>query len=107
MGTSVGTQVFLKYGWRPAAALSVAWSGFTLVVLLLCGPHCKRYTWFGYEGGTNLRKEKQVVVDEEKAAPVSVRLPGQHLDAIVTQSEAEMTQVDSASILPKDTSEPP
>lgn len=59
MGTSVGTQVFVKYGWRPAAALSVAWSGFTLVVMLLRGPHCSRYTWFGYEGGLRLRKEAQ------------------------------------------------
>lgn len=56
MGTAVGTQVFLKFGWRPAAALSVAWSGFTLLVLLARGPHCRRYTWFGYEGGYGLRK---------------------------------------------------
>ncbi|GJE91482.1 MFS general substrate transporter [Phanerochaete sordida] len=56
MGTAVGTQAFLKYGWRPAAALSVAWSGFTFVVLLLRGPHCTRYTWFGYEGGTGLQR---------------------------------------------------
>ena len=56
MGTSVGTQVFVKFGWRPAAALSVAWSGFTLFVMLIRGPHCARYTWFGYEGGCRLRK---------------------------------------------------
>lgn len=56
MGTSVGTKVFVKFGWRPAAALSVAWTGFTLVVMLVRGPHCSRYTWFGYEGGLNVRK---------------------------------------------------
>ncbi|KIP09416.1 hypothetical protein PHLGIDRAFT_67636 [Phlebiopsis gigantea 11061_1 CR5-6] len=56
MGTSVGTKVFVKFGWRPAAALSVAWTGFTLVVMLVRGPHCSRYTWFGYEGGWNMRK---------------------------------------------------
>ena len=56
MGTSVGTQVFVKFGWRPAAALSVAWTGFTLVVMLIRGPHCSRYTWFGYEGGWGMRK---------------------------------------------------
>ncbi|KAI0343775.1 MFS general substrate transporter [Trametopsis cervina] len=58
MGTAVGTQVFIKYGWRPAAALSVAWSGFTLAVMLVRGPHCKRYTWVGYEGGCELRKSR-------------------------------------------------
>lgn len=58
MGTAVGTKVFLTYGWRPAAALSVAWSGFTLVVLLLRGPHCKRGTWLGYDGGCELRKRE-------------------------------------------------
>ena len=58
MGTSVGTQVFLKYGWRPAAALSVGWCGFCLLMLFIRGPHAKRYTWFGYEGGVELRKSK-------------------------------------------------
>ena len=56
MGTSVGTQVFVKFGWRPAAALSVAWTGFSLIVMLVRGPHCSRYMWFGYEGGWNMRK---------------------------------------------------
>ena len=27
-----------------------------LVVLLARGPHCNRYTWFGYEGGMECRK---------------------------------------------------
>jgi hypothetical protein len=58
MGTAVGTQVFIRYGWRPAAALSVAWSGFTLAVMLIRGPHCARHTWFGYEGGFELRKRR-------------------------------------------------
>ena len=56
MGTAVGTEVFVKYGWRPGAALSVAWSGFTLLLMLARGPHCKRHTWFGYEGGIDWRK---------------------------------------------------
>ena len=65
MGTAVGTKVFLKYGWRPAAALSVAWSGFTLAVLLVRGPHCERFTWFGYEGGLELRNRDDVVPEVE------------------------------------------
>ncbi|KAG6825945.1 hypothetical protein H0H92_001755 [Tricholoma furcatifolium] len=56
MGTSVGTRVFVNYGWRAGAALSMAWYGFQLIVLLLRGPHCQRFTWFGYEGGLEARK---------------------------------------------------
>ena len=63
MGTSVGTQVFVKFGWRAAAILNMALYGFQLFVLLLRGPHCKQYTWFGYEGGLEPRKS---VVDSDE-----------------------------------------
>ncbi|GBE85456.1 hypothetical protein SCP_0706430 [Sparassis crispa] len=43
---------------RPAAALSLAWTGFMLGVLLLRGPNVPRYTWFGYAGGFEVRKRK-------------------------------------------------
>ncbi len=69
MGTAVGTEVFVTFGWRPAAALSVAWSGFTLVVMLVRGPHCARHTWFGYEGGLDIRKS-----DRRKSVGVIVTL---------------------------------
>ncbi len=58
MGTSVGTAVFNSHGWRPAAALSVGWQGFCLLILFLRGPHCSRYTWFGYQGGFEMRKKR-------------------------------------------------
>ena len=62
MGTSVGSQVFVKFGWRAAAGLNMALYGFQLFILLLCGPQsCKQYTWFGYEGRLEARKS---VVDE-------------------------------------------
>ncbi|KAI0343779.1 MFS general substrate transporter [Trametopsis cervina] len=51
VGTSVGTHVFNAHGWRAAAALSVGWSCFSLLVTLARGPHCERYTWLGYQGG--------------------------------------------------------
>ena len=63
MGTAVGTRVFVKFGWRAAAGLNLALYGFQLFVLLLRGPHCKQYTWFGYEGGLEARKS---VVEERK-----------------------------------------
>lgn len=65
MGTSVGTQVFTKYGWRPSAALSLAWTGFMLFMMLIRGPHVRRYTWFGYEGGIEVRKSK--LTERERA----------------------------------------
>ena len=71
MGTSVGTQVFVKFGWRAAAVLNMALYGFQLFVLLLRGPHCKQYTWFGYEGGLEPRKS---VVDERKRLEVEKTL---------------------------------
>ncbi|KAG5637326.1 hypothetical protein H0H81_004972 [Sphagnurus paluster] len=56
MGTAVGTKVFVTYGWRAAAALNMGWGGFQALVLFLRGPHCPRFTWFGYEGGVEARK---------------------------------------------------
>ncbi|KAJ6540159.1 major facilitator superfamily domain-containing protein [Mycena vulgaris] len=51
MGTSVGSTIYLQHGWRACAALSVGLSGWQLAVLLVRGPHCRRYTWVGWEGG--------------------------------------------------------
>lgn len=56
MGTSVGTKVFVSHGWRASAGLMLGWTVWQLVLLLARGPHCKRYTWFGYEGGIEWRK---------------------------------------------------
>uniref|UniRef100_A0A8H8CS17 Major facilitator superfamily (MFS) profile domain-containing protein n=1 Tax=Psilocybe cubensis TaxID=181762 RepID=A0A8H8CS17_PSICU len=56
IGTSVGTHVFVHSGWRAAAALSTGLFGLQLLLLLVRGPHCGRFTWFGYEGGLEARK---------------------------------------------------
>lgn len=48
--------------------------GFELFILLLRGPHCSRYTWFGYEGGLSARKgieKKPFTEDIEKTGHVS------------------------------------
>ncbi|KAJ7607119.1 major facilitator superfamily domain-containing protein [Mycena polygramma] len=65
MGTAAGTQVFTTYGWRPAAALNLGFYGWILGVIMLRGPHCARFTWFGFEGGWEARKS---VVDARKTA---------------------------------------
>lgn len=47
----------------------MAFYGWQLFVLLIRGPHCKRYTWFGYEGGLEPRKsvvDKRKRLEEEK-----------------------------------------
>ncbi|KAF9448776.1 MFS superfamily [Macrolepiota fuliginosa MF-IS2] len=62
LGTSVGTHVFVNFGWRAGAALSLGWTGWQLFVLLLRGPHCRRYTWFGYEGGFEAKRKKAELV---------------------------------------------
>ncbi len=77
MGSSVGARLFVSHGWRASAGVMLGWTTCILVVLLARGPHCGRYTWFGYEGGKEWRKiaveeltpdvekESQVVVTEE------------------------------------------
>ena len=66
MGTSVGSKVFTEHGWRPDASLNLAFTGFTLLILFLRGPHCPRYTWFGWQGGCELRKSR--VLAQQEAA---------------------------------------
>ncbi|OSX57124.1 hypothetical protein POSPLADRAFT_1061821 [Postia placenta MAD-698-R-SB12] len=71
MGTAVGSEVYTQHGWRPAAALNLAWSGLMLFVVLARGPHVSRYTWVGWEGGLEVRKSKvtaQKRRDEEAGA---------------------------------------
>lgn len=58
MGTAAGSRIFLQFGWRAAAAFALGLYGLQIVLLLMRGPHCKRYTWFGYEGGFEARKPK-------------------------------------------------
>lgn len=56
MGTAVGTKLFVEHGWRAAAGVSEAWVIWDILVLLSRGPHVKRYTWLGYDGGIEPRK---------------------------------------------------
>jgi len=73
MGTSVGSRVFNQFGWRPAAALSLGLVGFELFILLLRGPHCQRFTWIGWEGGSNMRQSNvdNKSQNDTEAAPVT------------------------------------
>jgi hypothetical protein len=56
MGSSLGSKLFLSHGWRASGGLTLGLTGWALVLLLARGPHCNRYTWFGYEGGMEWRK---------------------------------------------------
>ncbi|KAJ7029894.1 MFS superfamily, partial [Mycena alexandri] len=70
-GTPVGTQIYLQHGWRACAALAVAFSGFQIIVLLLRGPHCRRYTWFGWEGGRAAWRKRRTADPEESSTPTT------------------------------------
>jgi len=70
MGTSAGTQIFVKFGWRAAAGFSLGLFGMQFVFLLSRGPHCDRYTWFGYQGGLEARKK---VIEERLREEESTR----------------------------------
>ncbi|SJL01269.1 related to dityrosine transporter [Armillaria ostoyae] len=74
MGADVGSRVFLEYGWRAGAGLSLGWTGLGLLILLVRGPHCGRKTWFGYEGGFGAEKNAEQTDGEigEKGSALSV-----------------------------------
>ncbi|KAG5637108.1 hypothetical protein H0H81_005746 [Sphagnurus paluster] len=103
LGTAVGAEVFIQYGWRASAALSVAWYGWQLAILLVRGPHCERYTWFGFEGGWGTRKpmleDDQSENVERRAGPLQIEViqdvSGEkavveyHHEVLVTDSQQE------------------
>ncbi|KAJ3976456.1 major facilitator superfamily domain-containing protein [Lentinula raphanica] len=62
LGSSAGTKVFLAYGWRATAAMTLGFTLWALLILLLRGPECERYTWFG---PTNSLKDASKVGREE------------------------------------------
>lgn len=75
LGTSVGTHVFVHFGWRAGAALGLGWTGWQLFILLLRGPHCRRHTWFGYEGGFEARRKKIIQAQSDQETSNSKENP--------------------------------
>ncbi|KAJ3999822.1 MFS superfamily [Lentinula boryana] len=59
LGSSAGTKVFLTYGWRATAAMTLGFTLWALIILLMRGPECERYTWFGF--GSGLRGMRDIV----------------------------------------------
>ncbi|KAJ3721378.1 major facilitator superfamily domain-containing protein [Lentinula guzmanii] len=59
LGSSAGTKVFLTYGWRATAAMTLGFTLWALIILLMRGPECERYTWFGF--GSGLRGIRDIV----------------------------------------------
>ncbi|KAG9010854.1 hypothetical protein FRB90_007571, partial [Tulasnella sp. 427] len=58
IGSALGSHVYLSAGWRANYATSIGFCGAMLLILLARGPHCERNTWFGWQGGGRLKKEK-------------------------------------------------
>ncbi|KAJ6496415.1 major facilitator superfamily domain-containing protein [Mycena sanguinolenta] len=73
MGTSVGTNIYLNHGWRACAAFSVGLSAAQFIVLVVRGPHCQRYTWFGWEGGRAALRPCRKGVDLDSEKPLDVQ----------------------------------
>jgi len=57
IGTSAGTHIDLKHGWRAGAGLSLGLVSCMFFILIVRGPHTTQYRWFGCEGGMEWRKE--------------------------------------------------
>ncbi|VDB85383.1 unnamed protein product [Peniophora sp. CBMAI 1063] len=73
IGSAVGSEIFLKHGWRANGALMTAFCLFQLAVLLVRGPHVPRYTWFGYAGGLKwIREDIHLRAADEERASASV-----------------------------------
>ncbi|KAF7303663.1 MFS DHA1 protein [Mycena indigotica] len=62
-GTAIGTKLFVERGYEVSSGVRVAFGGASLLLLVMRGPHVRRSTWVGWEGGTDLRKPKEVVVE--------------------------------------------
>nr|GAT56946.1 MFS general substrate transporter [Mycena chlorophos] len=75
-GTSAGTQVYTRYGWRASAVLNMGFYAWGVLVQFARGPRVGRSTWIGWEGGFGgARREKSVPVvkDVEKGIVVPSR----------------------------------
>ncbi|VDB92119.1 unnamed protein product [Peniophora sp. CBMAI 1063] len=68
IGSAAGSKIFLEHGWRANGALIVGFCSFSLIVLLLRGPHVGRYIWFGYGGGLAWRRERPVSARDAETA---------------------------------------
>lgn len=93
MGTSVGTEVFVQHGWRACSWLMLALYAFQLGMLVLRGPHCPRYHWFGWAGGFEARKsvvEARRRDDASKAAtPIHEPQPAEKMeDGLVRHTQS-------------------
>ncbi|CAA7266063.1 unnamed protein product [Cyclocybe aegerita] len=75
IGTAVGTKLFVQYGWRAAAIFGMAMYVMQIIALLLRGPHCRQYTWFGYEGGLSFKKVIETTTTTESVeASITVEM---------------------------------
>ncbi|KAF8441084.1 major facilitator superfamily domain-containing protein [Boletus edulis BED1] len=84
LGTSAGSKVFLTYGWRAASALSMAFYGWQLLILLLRGPNCKQSTWFGYEGGFRHQVEQKQTGSATPATQTSSMVERENIQTLQT-----------------------
>ncbi|KAG8678603.1 hypothetical protein FRC09_019709, partial [Ceratobasidium sp. 395] len=58
VGTSVGTEVYLKCGWRASGALALGLHGLQIILLVLRGPNVPRKRWFGWASEQKVSAEQ-------------------------------------------------
>jgi len=107
IGTSVGTKLFVNYGWRAASSLSIGLYGLQILILLARGPHAARYTWFGYEGGFEARKsvveaKRKEKADIEAAAAAAAGAEGQSESAQPTLDGHAAVENEKQKMAPPD-----
>ncbi|TFY52072.1 hypothetical protein EVJ58_g10214 [Rhodofomes roseus] len=79
------------------AALSLAWTGFMLFMMLLRGPHVKRYTWFGYEGGIEARKSKLAERERQREADAEAAVAANELGSADVEETSDSKETRGAT----------
>ncbi|KAF7311957.1 MFS general substrate transporter [Mycena indigotica] len=60
MSTAAGTRLYVKHGHRFSSGMRVVFGGAELLFLLMRGPYVRRWTWLGWEGGAQLKKNADI-----------------------------------------------
>jgi predicted MFS family arabinose efflux permease len=89
-GTAVGNRLYAQGGWTHSGGLGIAVIGSAIVLVLLRGPHERR--WVGWRGGWDLR-DKEVGEVETETEQSDVEARAVSADATVRDATDEIAVV--------------
>jgi hypothetical protein len=69
--------------------------GAQILLLAVRGPHCGRYTWFGYEGGAKIRSKDVMKLGDGESGEVASPSPSPTLSV---SSDMDATKTVSVSV---------